>query len=120
MNRQRVKEQIEKEFATAAHARSIGNDGMVRVCARRAAGAAIAFWLESHPRQGWGVNAMNQLQAVQIEETMPKDIQEAARRLTTKITEQFTSAFSEDPLEDSKTIIEYFLQQTGDSGALPP
>ncbi len=110
MNKQQVRERIEKEFAIAAHARSIGNDGMVRVCARRAAGAAISFWLESHLKQGWGADAMNQLRAIQLEESMPEDIREAARHLTTKITEQFTSTFSQDPLEDSKTIIEHFLQ----------
>ena len=110
LNKEQVKEQIEKEFASAAHARSIGNDGMVRVCARRAAGAAITFWLQSHQRQGWGVDAMNQLKALQIEESMPEEIQEAARRLTTRITGQFTSEFSEDPLDDSKAIIGYFLQ----------
>lgn len=110
MNKQQVGERIEKEFATAAHARSIGNDGMVRVCARRAAGVAIAFWLGNHPREAWGVSAMNQLQGVLTDETLPNTIREAARRLTTKITDQFKSPFAEDPLEDSKTIIEYFLQ----------
>jgi len=110
VNKQQVREQIEKEFATAAHARSIGNDGMVRVCARRAAGAAISFWLESHPHTAWGVDAMNQLRAVQVEETMPEDVREAARHLTTRITEHFTSAFSRDPLEESKSIIKHFLK----------
>ena len=35
MNKDRAIEQIEKEFSTAAQARELGNDGMVRVCARR-------------------------------------------------------------------------------------
>ena len=112
MNKRHVNELIEKEFATAAHARSIGNDGMVRVCARRAAGVAISFWLESHPREGWGVNAMNQLRAIQDEPSMPDNVKEAAGRLAAKITESFASPFRQDPLNDSRTIIDYLLAQT--------
>lgn len=109
MDRQRTQKIIEKEFATAEQARKIGNDGMVRVCARRAAGAAITFWLTSHPVYHWGVDAMSQLRSLQSDETVPRTVRDAAVRLTTKITPEFTSAFPNDPIQDSKIIIDYFL-----------
>ena len=103
-------EQIDGEFVTANQARKSGNDGMVRVCARRAAGIAITNWLEQNPRQGWGVDAMNQLKNLQKDESMPQNIRDAAMRLTTRITKQFTSPFSTDPIDDSKAIINHLLQ----------
>lgn len=39
---------IEKELETAADARLRGNEGMARVCARRAAGIAVGEFLSRH------------------------------------------------------------------------
>ena len=115
MNKDQVIQNIEKEFAQGEQARKKGNEGMVRVCARRAAGHAITFWLESHPHQGWGVDAMNRLRNLQLEDSIPQLVREAALRLTTKITEQFTPAFPTDPVEDSKIIIDYLLGNPSNS-----
>jgi hypothetical protein len=111
MTKEIAQQQIEKEFATAKHAQSIGNAGMVRVCARRAAGAAITFWLQTNSRSSWGVDAMNRLRSLAIDEEMPQDVRDAATRLTTTITKQFTSPFSTNPVTDSQTIIKYFMEQ---------
>ena len=110
MTKAQVLDHIEREFATARQALSAGNNGMVRVCARRATGVAIAYWLEQNLRQGWGADAMSQLRNLRNDESMPKGIRDAAMRLNTKITEQFTAPFSIDPIEDSKTIISHLLQ----------
>ncbi len=110
MTRETLLTQIDAEFKTAAHAQSIGNYGMVRVCARRAAGVAIAYWLQSHHRQGWGADAMNQLRSLRNDDSIPQPVRDAAERLTTKITQQFTPAFTADPILDSKTIINHLLE----------
>lgn len=107
MNKQEVQERIQNELTKAEEARRIGNDGMARVCARRAAGAAITYWLAFHPRPEWGIDAMSQLRDLQQDGSMPEVVRDAALRLTTKITDQFTSPFSTDPIEDSKIIIDY-------------
>lgn len=39
-------ERVERELATAEAARARGNEGMARVCARRAAGWAVQAYLE--------------------------------------------------------------------------
>ena len=110
MTKSQALEQIEKELAAASEARHAGNEGMVRVCARRAAGIAIRYSLEQRHRSGWGNDAMTQLRNVERNDTMPPGISEAARRLATKITSRFESPTSIDPLDDSRTIISHFLQ----------
>jgi len=109
MTKSQALDRIEKEFTTARQARKAGNNGMVRVCARRAAGIAISYWLEQNPRQGWGLDAMGQLRNLHNDVSMPQNIHDAAIRLTTKITGQFTSPFSTDPIDDSKTIVHHLL-----------
>ena len=42
---------INKELTKAEQAMKEGNDGMARVCARRACGNAISFWLRSEERR---------------------------------------------------------------------
>lgn len=110
MTKEDALQQIKKEFATAEYAQSLGNDGMVRVCARRAAGIAISFWLQTHPRPDWGMNAMNQLRSLQLDGNTPQAVRGATERLSTKVTEQFTSAFPTNPIEDSKIVINHFLE----------
>ena len=111
MTKEDALQQIKKEFETAEHAKSIGNEGMVRVCARRATGIAITFWLQTNSGPGWGDNAMNQLRSLQLDENISQAVRGAAMRLTTRITEQFTPQFSNNPLEDSRIIIHYFMDQ---------
>lgn len=101
---------IEKEFSAAREAEKNGNEGMVRVCARRAAGIAIGFWLQSNPRKSWGVDAMSRLRALQLDDSIPQNVREAAARLTTKITENFTSPFPSHPLDDAHQIIQHCLE----------
>ena len=110
MTKPQALEQIEKEFATAKQARNEGSDGMVRVCARRAAGVAVGYWLERNPRERWGVDAMSRLRSLQLDESLPTDVRDAATRLTTKVTKQFTSPFSTDTIHDSTIIINHLLQ----------
>lgn len=96
---------IRKELDTAESSARAGNHGMARVCARRASGAAIAFWLKTNPRSGWGIDTMNRLRALQHDNSMPLHVQEAVSRLTSKVTPQFTSPGSSNPIADSRVII---------------
>lgn len=110
MTRAEAEEEIRKELATARAARERGNEGMARVCARRAAGVAVAHWLERHPHKAWKRDAMNLLREVESDDTLPDAVRNAARRLTTRITEKFTLPFTEDPMKDATIIINYFLE----------
>ncbi len=99
-------EQIDKELAVAREAEKAGNEGKSRVCARRAAGQAITWFLSRYPHEGWGADAMNQLLHVKEDPAFPEEARRAAVRLTTKISERFTSPFATNPIEDATIIIE--------------
>lgn len=109
MTRAQALDAIGKELSGARRAREEGNEGMVRVCARRAAGFAITFWLESNPRAGWGTDAISHLNGLQRDGSFPEEVRGAALRLTTKITEKFTTPFSTDPIKDCMIILTHLL-----------
>jgi len=100
-------EHIEKELAAASEARANENEGRARVCARRAAGYALAWHLTKHPRAKWGSNAMSPLSAMKDDQSFPPAIREAAARLTRKISDRFTYPFATAPVEDAKIIVDY-------------
>jgi hypothetical protein len=108
MTKQQAVDLIAREFATAAHARATGNAGMVRVCARRAAGIAISCWLQEHEQHQWGSDAISQLRHLAAEESLSMDARNAATRLVAKISPDFT--YPADPIEDSKLIITQMLR----------
>jgi hypothetical protein len=104
MTREQGHDSIRNEMSAAHEARAKGNEGMVRVCARRAAGIAIAFWLQQHPRP-WRADAVSRLRSIHTEPDLPESIRAAAGRLAARVRGDFTPAFPEDPLNDAWTII---------------
>jgi hypothetical protein len=100
---------IDVELKRAKKAGEEGNIGMARVCVRRACGISISFWLENNPRQGYGESAMNQLRSVQSDDTVPKEVKDAAERLTTHVANQSDLKFTTDPIADAKILTNYFL-----------
>jgi hypothetical protein len=105
-------ENILRELENARTALKVGNDGMARVCARRAAGRAIGLWLEHIPHHGWASDAMNRLNHLKSEPSLPEHVRQAAVRLTAKVTAQFTSPFPTNPVDDAEIIIAYLLKGT--------
>lgn len=97
------------ELKTGEEAKETGNIGQTRVCARRACGMAIEHWLEFHPNKNYGASAITMLNKLQEDHTIPKNIRDAAERLTKKVDSNFEIGVEEDPLKDGELIIEYFL-----------
>ena len=100
---------VDVELTRAKKAVEDGNVGMARVCVRRACGISISFWLEDNPHQGYGESAMNQLRSIESDDTIPKEIKDAAVRLTTHVVNQSNSPFTTDPIADAKIITNHFL-----------
>ena len=99
------------ELRAGERAKEIGNIGQARVCARRACGMAIEHWLGFHPNKNYGANAITMLVKLQEDHTIPKNIRDAAERLTKKVDSNFKTGIEEDPLQDGEIIIEYFLDK---------
>ncbi|HEV8537812.1 MAG TPA: hypothetical protein VGR15_02715 [Bacteroidota bacterium] len=110
--REQYFDQVEKEFAAAGEAQRAGNHGKVRVCARRAVGHAISWFLSRLPQDGWGVDAMSRLERLREDTGFPREVREAAERLTTKISERFTYPFSTKPIEDARIIVDAIVERT--------
>ena len=110
-------ERIREELAKAEAAGQEGNDGMVRVCARRAVGLAAAAWLERFPGKKWHGDALNHLRRICADESFPPDIRQAAERLMTKVTQRDTAPFSTDPIADARSIIAHRDARTSGGGA---
>ncbi len=99
------------ELQIGEHAREIGNIGQARVCARRACGMAIEYWLGCNPKKDYGASAITMLTKLQEDYQIPKNIRDAAERLTKKVDNNFETGVAEDPLKDGEMIIEYFLNK---------
>ena len=107
-----VLETIRREFATAHLAMQAGNDGMVRVCARRAAGTAIVHWRKSHPLPGSGTNAVTRLQSLAEDAAIPEGVRSAAKRLCAKTGADHLPTTPANALEDCRLIIRHLLGES--------
>lgn len=106
-------EKIEKELHTAEETRKQGIEGRARVCARRGAGFAVAWLLTSRGQQVRDTDSLNLLKSLQNDSTIPDEVRAASMRLTARITPHFTYAFSTDPLEDARIIVDYVKRLLG-------
>lgn len=86
-------------MAYARAARQHGKEGRARVCARRAAGWAIAARHPELPQR----SAISLLRWLQ--EHGPKELNAAAGRLLVGVDEEHRLPHPEDPLEDAETIV---------------
>ena len=105
-----ARKQIEGEFDSARQALKRGNDGRARVCARRAAGIAIALRLQKRDATAWPPDAMNQLRFAERDLSLPEDVRNAAARLTARTTREFSPRFDTNPIEDAQILVRHFLQ----------
>ena len=102
---------IQDELAYARAAREHGKEGRARVCARRAAGWAIAIHyadqqstLAERPR-----SALSQLRWLGAHKGTPLNLRKAANRLTEQINVDHDLPHEEDPLEDAELIVRELL-----------
>lgn len=95
-----TKIQHEREHADAS--RASGNEGKARVCARRAAGWAIAEAIPNAP-----IAAFAALKFAAHNKSLPADIQDAALQLTLRITQNHELPAQADALACADRIIDY-------------
>jgi HEPN domain-containing protein len=106
-------QQADIELQRARDALEVGNDGRARTAARRAVGNALTALKQRFQDRNYGDDVMRQLRNLMDDITVPPDVREAAEHLQARITEQFTSAFSSDPVEDAVTILKYVRESLG-------
>jgi hypothetical protein len=105
-------EQIKQELAKAAEGLKSKNDGLARVCARRAVALAAQHWAEQRHLPTWQGDSIRQLRKIQEQTTFPLPVREAAQRLLTKVTEQAQLPMTTDPITDARIILDHLNSGT--------
>ncbi len=105
--------QITREIRAAEEARRTGNEGRARVCARRATGWALAWFLTSHPRPAWKSDALSRLLAAGSDPDFPAGVQEACLRLAARVTGSFQYPAGADPIADATLVITHISLISG-------
>jgi len=103
--RPELRQSIETELKNAERARLGQNEGMARVCARRAGGLAAQDFLM---RQGLQIRKGSAYDALKLLISFPglaPELHAAAEHLTTKVSEQFTLPADIDLIADARTLI---------------
>lgn len=98
------------ELATGARAAAEGNQGKVRVCARRAVGI---FLQTIGPAAGgdYGPHAMANLRGIHDDASLPVSLRAAAERLLGGSRSILAGdVYSSDPIADAALIIEHFIR----------
>ena len=113
MKHQLLWDRIEAELEFARDEYAKGNEGRARVCARRAAGWAVAAYWKQHLGAEPHLNAYQLLRWFQKLEDVPIDLRSAATRLTTRVTPTYELPHDEDPLEDAQAIVQALMKEVG-------
>lgn len=104
-------DRIKLELVQADLLRAQGREGRARVCARRAAGWAVAAFREQRSGVEAHPNAYHQLRWFRKLADMPIDLRKAADRLTTRVTSSHELPHRQDPLEDAEMIVNALLKE---------
>ncbi len=90
MFRTEAKSKIAEELARGEAARQAGLEGRARVCARRAAGAAVREYLDQRGLAAPGTSAYDLLAYLQDLPEVSAEIRQAAGHLLTRVDESFS------------------------------
>ena len=104
-------EEIRAEFEKAEAARSGGNEGRARVCARRAAGIAVR---ENMLRQGIrprSASAYDLLSMVRLDPQFSAQLRDIANHLTLRVDEEFKLPVKADLIAEARIFCEQLLRQ---------
>jgi len=104
-----LRAEIQAELADAFRFREMGNEGRARVCARRAAGWAVGWYVEANGLAEAHSNALEHLRWFTNHLHADARLREAAARLTTKLKPDGRLPFEQDLLDDARSIIDFCL-----------
>lgn len=99
-----VKAAIGRELEQGERARSTGNEGQARVCARRAVGIALrAFWDEGVSTTPSVIPLLQRLQATV---SLPQALREVAGHFLMRVTPEFNLPLEVDLLAEARWLID--------------
>jgi hypothetical protein len=101
--------QIQVELAQAEEARASGNEGMARVCSRRAAGIAIGIYLSRQGFTGFGPSIYERLIIIKKLPNISPKVIDTAQHLILKVNEDHQLPIDIDLIEATHWLIHYLL-----------
>lgn len=101
---------IDTELDKAKQARTRGNEGQARVCARRAAGIAIREFLSRRQICPPFTSAMDLLALIKDDPHLPSDLKLIADHLTLRVTEEFKLPIQVDLIAEAELFCEQLLK----------
>lgn len=103
---------VQMEMTMAIAARNQGNEGMARVCARRAAGIVVRDYLDRHEIDAAGLNNFEILIDKGIRENLPAAVIPLLENLSMRVDENYTLPAEIDLLADAETVIQILFKET--------
>jgi len=97
---------IEDEFRRAEQARSRGNEGQARVCARRAAGIAAHEYFARRGQIIHTPSAYDLLNLLAEDSSLPEDLRQIAAHLTLRVNQDFKLPADIDIIIEAKKLCE--------------
>lgn len=92
---------FETEIQQAKEARLHGNEGMARVCARRAAGIVTGIYLQEHYQIDLGESAIDRLRYLVSIPDLPDEIKMIAENFIVRVLPDHTLPVEADLIEDA-------------------
>lgn len=100
-----ARQKIDAELAQAQSARENGNEGRARVCARRAAGLAIAEFFRVTQTPATVTSATDLLALFQLLPAIPENLKEIARLLLVRVNTDYQYPLPVDLLAETRKLI---------------
>ncbi len=97
---------IENEILAAEQARSEGNEGRARVCARRAAGLAIQAYYRARGDSLVESNAYSLLRRFQTDVSIPQEWKRITDTLLTRVEKDYSFPSRADVLAETRRLIQ--------------
>ena len=105
-------EKIKNELEKARSSRDKGNEGMARVCARRAAGIAVREYLQSKNIDPPALNNFEILSDEKLLSYLPIEITDHLNHLTMRVDENYNLPPEIDLIYDAEMVIQLMLKES--------
>jgi len=105
-----LKAEIQAELERAEAARTRGNEGQARVCARRAAGIAAREYLTRRGEKIRTPSAYDLLKILVEEQSISGELRQSARYLTLRVNEEFNLPVDVDLVAEARKFCDELLK----------
>ena len=102
--------EMQAEFERAGQARTRGNEGQARVCARRAAGIAAREYFTRRGERIRTPSAYDLLNRLAEEQSLSAELRQSARYLTLRVNEEFKLPVNVDLVAEARKLCDELLK----------